>query len=219
MVSSNDGVTGSFLIPGDNQIMWSPQFERRYRFNRKDGKIYIDLASHLREMGDRLDMLILQHHYFTADLFNKGMQDWVLLAFLDSDNVVSIAYLNSGATNAVEPWYAYVQDLYFRNTPLASVVTRIQLQEKFAKNTGHTYYSYRFHAFPRATEYEKKQYAMARDFMLKEQPIIIDRRLDKDLAEELFSRALKKTAASLPKAEGDMDVSDAEVDLFSLQKQ
>jgi len=115
----------AFSIPEREGILWNASNERKYRFNRKDGGIYIDLVTNLKKVGSSLDMLILQHFQFSAALFNMPHQDWVMLAFIDPDDVVSIGYLNSGSTDATRAWDAYALNLQTEGIPLVVNHTKI----------------------------------------------------------------------------------------------
>lgn len=187
----------AFSIPERDGILWNHSNERKYRFNRKDGGVYIDLVTNLKKVGSSLDMLILQHFQFSAALFNMPHQDWVLLAFLDPDNVVSIGYLNSGTTDATRAWDAYALNLQTEGIPLASVVTTISLQQEFAKSTGNSWFRYKLESRPRKTPIEKKQFELAKEFMLQFKPILIDRNLDREIATHLFAAATGTTVEAL----------------------
>jgi hypothetical protein len=41
----------AFSIPERNGILWNQGSERKYRFNRKDGGVYIDLVTNLKTVG------------------------------------------------------------------------------------------------------------------------------------------------------------------------
>lgn len=179
----------AFEVPTRDGILWHQGAERKYRFNRKDGGVYIDLVTNLKKVGSSLDILVLQHFQFAASLFNMDYQNWVLLAFVDSDDVVSIGYLNSGSTDATRAWDAYVLNLQTEGVPLASVVTTISLQQEFSKSTGNSWFGYKFESRARKTKEEKQQFERARDFMLEFSPILIDKNLDRELAESLYSAA------------------------------
>ncbi len=187
----------AFSIPERDGIIWNQGAERKFRFNRKDGGIYIDLVTNLKKVGSSLDMLILQHFQFSAALFNMPHQDWVLLAFIDPDDVVSIGYLNSGSTDATRAWDAYTLNLQTEGIPLASVVTTISLQQEFAKSTGNSWFGYKFESRPRKTPAEKQQFELAKEFMLQFKPILIDRNLDQEIATHLFAAATGTTVEAL----------------------
>lgn len=187
----------AFSVPSREGIIWNQSAERKYRFNRKDGAIYLDLVTNLKKVGSSLDVLILQHFQFSASLFNMPYQNWVMLAFVDPDNVVSLGYLNSGSTDATRAWDAYVLNLQTEQVPLASVVTTISLQQEFSKSTGNSWFGYRFDYRPRKSKEEKAQFEQAREFMLKFSPILIDRNLDREIATQLFAAATGTTVEAL----------------------
>jgi hypothetical protein len=187
----------AFEVPSRNGILYNQDCPRKYRFNRKDGGIYLDLVTNLKKVGSSLEMLILQHFQFSAALFNMPHQDWVLLAFVDPDDVVSIGYLNSGNTDATRAWDAYALNLQTEGIPLASVVTTISLQQEFAKSTGNSWFGYKFESRSRKTATEKKQFEMAKEFMLQFKPILIDRNLDQEIATHLFAAATGTTVEAL----------------------
>ena len=187
----------AFSIPERNGILWNQGSERKYRFNRKDGGVYIDLVTNLKTVGSSLDMLVLQHFQFSAALFNMPHQDWVLLAFIDPDDVVSIGYLNSGSTDATKAWDAYTLNLQTEGIPLASVITTISFKQELAKSTGNSWFGYKFESRPRKTPTEKKQLEAAKAFMLEFKPILIDRNLDREIATHLFAAATGTTVEAL----------------------
>lgn len=187
----------AFEVPTRDGILWAQSQERKYRFSRKDDGIYLDLVTNLKKVGTSLDILVLQHFEFSASLFNMPYQNWVLLAFVDPDDVVSIGYLNSGITDATRAWNAYVLELQTEGIPLASVVTNISLQPEFSKSTGNKWFGYKFEARPRKTAKEKQQFEQAKEFMLKFSPILIDRDLDREIATQLFAAATGTTVEAL----------------------
>lgn len=187
----------AFEVPIRDGILWHQGSERKYRFNRKDGGVYLDLVTTMKKVGTSLDILVLQHFQFSASLFNMDYQNWVLLAFIDPDDVVSIGYLNSGSTDATKAWDAYVLNLQTEGIPLASVVTNISLQQEFSKSTGNSWFGYKFESRPRKAAKEKEQFEQAREFMLKFSPILIDRNLDREIATQLFAAATGATVESL----------------------
>ena len=187
----------AFSIPERNGICWNQGAERKYRFNRKDGGIYLDLVTNLKKVGTSLDILVLQHFQFSASLFNMPHQDWVLLAFIDPDDVVSIGYMNSGSTDATKAWDAYTLNLQIEGIPLASVVTTISLKQTLSKSSGNSWFGYTFESRPRKTPSEKKQLEAAKAFMMEFKPVLIDRNLDKEIAIHLFAAATGTTVEAL----------------------
>jgi hypothetical protein len=213
----NMTLLNAFEVPTRDGILWHQQNERKYRFKRKDGGIYLDLVTNLKHVGSSLDILVLQHFQFAASLFNMPYQNWVLLAFVDPDDVVSIGYLNSGSTDATRAWDAYVLNLQTEGIPLASVVTTVSLQQEFSKTTGNTWFTYKFEYRPRKTKEEKAQFDRAKEFMLSFSPILIDRNLDREIATQLFATATGTTVEAL--TEGTqipaISASDANASLFT----
>lgn len=207
----------AFEVPERDGILWHQGAERKYRFNRKDGSIYLDLVTNLKKVGSSLDILVLQHFQFAASLFNMPYQNWVLLAFVDLDDVVSIGYLNSGSTDATRAWDAYVLNLLTEGTPLASVVTTISFQQEFSKSTGNSWFGYKFESRPRKTAKEKEQFEQAREFMLKFSPILIDRNLDREIATQLFAAATGTTVEALTEGADvpAIEAAQAKADLFT----
>lgn len=200
----------AFEIPQRDGILYVQGQERKYRFNRKDGGIYIDLVTNLKKVGSSLDILVLQHFQFAASLFNMDYQNWVLLAFVDPDDVVSIGYLNSGSTDATRAWDAYVLNIQTEGIPLASVVTTISLQQEFSKSTGNSWFGYKFESRPRKTKAEQQQFEAAREFMLNSSPILIDRNLDREIATQLFAAATGSTVEALTEGTETPRISAAE---------
>lgn len=202
----------AFQVPERSGILWHQSNERKYRFNRKDGGVYIDLVTNLKKVGSSLDMLVLQHFQFSAALFNMPHQDWVLLAFIDPDDVVSIGYLNSGSTDATKAWDAYTLNLQTEGIPLASVVTTISLQQEFSKSTGNSWFGYKFESRPRKTQAEKKQFELAKEFMLQFKPILIDRNLNREIATHLFAAATGTTVEALTEGAETLALPTAEAE-------
>jgi len=190
-------IMNAFAVAPRDGIIWNQSAERKYRFNRKDGGIYIDLVTNLKKVGSSLDILVLQHFQFSASLFNMPYQQWVMLAFVDPDDVVSLAYLNGGSTDATRAWDAYVLNLQTEGIPLASVVTTITLQQEFSKSTGNSWFGYKFDYRLRKTKEEKAQFERAKEFMLEFSPILIDRNLDREIATQLFATATGTTVEAL----------------------
>lgn len=197
----------AFEIQPREGILYNQGAERKYRFNRKEGKIFLDLVSTLQPIGSSLDTLVLQHFGFSASLFNMPFQNWVMLAFVDSNDVVSIGYLNSGSTDATRAWDAYVLNLESQSTPLATVITTISFQQEFSKSTGNSWFNYKFESKPRKTEKEIRQFEQAKAFMMEYQPVLIDRNLDKEIAESLFLSATGATRELKP-AEVDEEIDE-----------
>ncbi|MFB2970365.1 hypothetical protein ACE1CD_15435 [Aerosakkonema sp. BLCC-F183] len=99
---------------------------KRYRFNRKVGKIYLESLSGLIEIGSEMKVIIL----WAGDVvFGKPFphlpaQNWVQLTFLDNQGNWCYALLNSGNTNALYPWTEYRKKIE-QSHQLLEIVTTI----------------------------------------------------------------------------------------------
>ncbi|MBD2629675.1 hypothetical protein [Trichormus variabilis] len=102
---------------------------RRYRFNRKVGKVYLEVGNQLSEIGSTLKMIIL---WASAPVFGKPFahlpaQYWVQITFLDIHSHWCYALLNSGATDALYPWFEYRKQIELQGLELCAVITTISL--------------------------------------------------------------------------------------------
>jgi hypothetical protein len=99
---------------------------RRYRFNRKVGKIYLEVGNQLSEIGSILKMIIL---WASTPIFGKPFahlpaQNWVQITFLDMQGNWCYALLNSGTTDALNPWLQYRKQVESK-LELCGVITTI----------------------------------------------------------------------------------------------
>jgi hypothetical protein len=101
---------------------------RRYRFNRKTGKIYLDVGNQLSEIGSTLRIIILwaSKPVFGKPFAHLSAQYWVQITFLDMQSNWCYALLNSGATDALNSWLQYRKQIE-SELELCGVVTTIRL--------------------------------------------------------------------------------------------
>lgn len=171
-----------FTIEKRDGIIWRASNERKYRFNRKEMKVYIDLGSSLKEVGESIDVMVLQAFDLgEQELFKLKKQNWVQLAFIDQYNVVSVGYLNDGDTDATNSWWAYQQYLDDQEMALAEVVTTISFAP-YKTQAG----AYKFTARPRKTKEEKNQFELAKSWFLATSPLILDASVPPEVAESIL---------------------------------
>ncbi|MDM3858108.1 MAG: hypothetical protein PT120_25260 [Aphanizomenon gracile PMC649.10] len=101
---------------------------RRYRFNRKVGKVYLEVGNQLSEIRSTLKMIIL---WASAPVFGKPFahlpaQNWVQITFLDMQGNWCYALLNNGITDALNPWLQYRKQVE-AELELCGVITTISL--------------------------------------------------------------------------------------------
>ena len=101
---------------------------RRYRFNRKVGKVYLEVGKELSDIGATLKMIIL---WASAPIFGKpfahlSAQNWVQITFLDMQGNWCYALLNNGTTDALNPWLQYRKQVE-SELELCGVITTISL--------------------------------------------------------------------------------------------
>ncbi|MEG4803553.1 hypothetical protein QUB63_22590 [Microcoleus sp. ARI1-B5] len=101
--------------------------QAKYRFNRKDGKIYLDREQILTEVGSELRMIILQA---SEPIWGKPFehliaQHWVNLTFIDPNSNYCRGMLSDGTTNALRPWLEYRKLVESKGFELLEVVTTI----------------------------------------------------------------------------------------------
>ncbi|MDB9315627.1 hypothetical protein PN462_21115 [Spirulina sp. CS-785/01] len=119
--------------------------QRRYRFNRKFGKVYLETPSGLQDLGSEFSMIILAAtDPKPAKLFEHlAYQEWVQLCFLDSQGNWGYALLGSGLTNALFSWLQYRRFLEQQQIELSSVITTLS----FVQIGGlHQWYDFEFTA-------------------------------------------------------------------------
>ena len=103
--------------------------ERKYRFNRKSGKIYLEDGKQLIEVGESVRVIVL---WFSEPIFAKPFkhlpeQEWVQLTFLDNQSNWCYALLNSGSTNALFPWFQYLKEVKNQGLYMTEIITTISL--------------------------------------------------------------------------------------------
>jgi hypothetical protein len=114
----------------------------KYRFNRKVGKVFLDEAGLLTEVGNSLKMIVLWVSEPTYGKPFEGMpaQDWVQLTFIDEQGNWCYSVLSSGSTNALSPWIEY-RNLVEKSSRLMGVVTTISFEEIDGQNQ---WFDYKF---------------------------------------------------------------------------
>ncbi|MBO1052990.1 MAG: hypothetical protein HEQ25_13635 [Dolichospermum sp. DET73] len=115
---------------------------RRYRFNRKVGKVYLEVGNQLSEIGSTLKMIIL---WASAPIFGKpfahlSAQNWVQITFLDMQGNWCYALLNNGTIDALNPWLQYRKQVE-SELELCGVITTISLV-KFEEQSEFFEYSF-----------------------------------------------------------------------------
>jgi hypothetical protein len=100
---------------------------RRYRFNRKTGKVYLEVGKELSDIGATLKMIILgaSQPVYGKPFAHLPAQNWVQITFLDMQSNWCYALLNSGATDALNPWLKYRNQIESQGLELCSVITTI----------------------------------------------------------------------------------------------
>lgn len=173
----------AFSVEDRDGIVWRPSNERKYRFNRKEMKVYIDLGSTLKEVGDSIEVMLLQAFDLgVQEMFKMPPQNWVQLAFIDQYNVVSVGYLNDGTTDATSTWWAYQQFLEDEGIPLASVVTTISFSPYKTQGS-----AYKFSSRPRQTTEEQNQFELAKTWFMAASPMILDSGVPPETAERILA--------------------------------
>lgn len=119
--------------------------ERRYRFNRKSGKIYLEGTKDLIEVGESIRVIVL---WFSEPIFAKPFkhlaeQEWVQLTFLDDKSNWCYALLNSGTTNALFPWFQYLKEVKNQGFYMTEIITTISLVK-----AGDELFDYSFSGMP-----------------------------------------------------------------------
>ncbi len=102
--------------------------QTKYRFNRKEGKIYVDRQGALQKSGNSIKAIIL---WASEPIFGKPFpylpaQYWVQLTFFDEHGNWCHAVLNNGTTNALSSWLAYRKEIEtVKKLELCAVITTI----------------------------------------------------------------------------------------------
>jgi hypothetical protein len=102
---------------------------RRYRFNRKTGKVYLEVGKELSDISATLKMIILwaSQPVYGKPFAHLPAQNWVQITFLDMQSNWCYALLNSGTTDALNPWLEYRNQIESQGLELCSVITTISL--------------------------------------------------------------------------------------------
>jgi hypothetical protein len=119
--------------------------ERKYRFNRKSGKIYLENKKQLIEVGESLRVIVLwsSEAIFAKPFENLPAQEWVQLTFLDDKSNWCYALLNSGSTNALFPWFQYLKEVKNKGFYMTDIITTISLVK-----VGDEVFDYSFSGMP-----------------------------------------------------------------------
>ena len=119
--------------------------ERKYRFNRKSGKIYLENKKQLIEVGESLRVIVLwsSEAIFAKPFENLPAQEWVQLTFLDDKSNWCYALLNSGSTNALFPWFQYLKEVKNQGFYMTDIITTISLVK-----VGDEVFDYSFSGMP-----------------------------------------------------------------------
>jgi len=122
--------------------------EKRYRFNRKEGKVYLESSSKLIEVGTEIKVIILwaSEVTFGKPFAHLPTQDWVQLTFLDRQMNWCYGLLNSGTTNALLPWIQYRREVEKRSHELYEIVTTISFES--SESTENQWFDYSFSGIP-----------------------------------------------------------------------
>lgn len=120
----------------------------KYRFNRKEGKVYLEKGNVLIDSGNSIKAIIL---WASAPIYGKPFlylpaQDWVQLTFFDKHGNWCHAVLNNGTTNALSSWLAYRKEIeVVQGLELCSVITTIGFEEI---DCNHQCFDYSFSGIP-----------------------------------------------------------------------
>ena len=115
--------------------------ERKYRFSRKSGKIYLEDGEQLIEVGESLNVIVL---WSSPAIFAKPFsQNWIQLIFIDNQGSWCYALLNSGSTNALFPWFQYQKEVKDKGFDMIEVITTISLVK-----AGNELFDYSFSGMP-----------------------------------------------------------------------
>ncbi|MBD2499877.1 hypothetical protein [Anabaena azotica] len=115
---------------------------KQYRFNRKTGKIYL-VGNELNDVGSSLKMIILwaSTPVFAKPFAHLPIQYWVQLTFLDIQGNWCYGLLNSGATDALVPWFEYKHQVESNALQLCGLITTMSLTKIECENE---YFDYSF---------------------------------------------------------------------------
>jgi hypothetical protein len=115
----------------------------KYRFNRKLGQIFLDEDGELREIGNKLAIIVL---WASQPIWGKPFetmpaQNWIQLTFFCEHGYLCHAVLNDGTTNALEPWIAYRQKVETASLALEEMLTTISFE---SADSQHQWFDYNF---------------------------------------------------------------------------
>ncbi|MEA5619937.1 hypothetical protein VB711_19105 [Cronbergia sp. UHCC 0137] len=104
--------------------------QKNYRFNRKDGNIYLEVGKELQNIGSSLQIIVLSSTKpsWEQPFPNTPFQYWVRLIFLNNNGDLCNALLNNGTTNALTNWMNYVAQVRMKYE-LYEMITTISLVE------------------------------------------------------------------------------------------
>lgn len=119
---------------------------KRYRFNRKVGKIYLESPESptgLKEVGSEMQAIILwaSEPAFGKPFAHLPAQDWIQLCLLDRQGDWCYALLNSGSTNSLWPWIQYRQGIERACLETYEIVTTIGFESADSENQ---WFDYKF---------------------------------------------------------------------------
>ena len=114
---------------------------KKYRFNRKSGRIHLDptgKTEDLVDMGSSITILptSISEPYFKKLFPHLAAQWWIDLEFLDHLGEPSKAVVGSGTTDALEPWLNFTAE--FKSPPYPLLVVSLA-EVTGGENTWHEY--------------------------------------------------------------------------------
>ena len=124
---------------------------KKYRFNRKSGRIYLDptgKTEDLVDMGSSITILptSISEPYFKKLFPHLAAQWWLDIEFLDHLGEESFAYIGSGTTDALEPWLNFTTE--FKSPPYPLLIISL-VEVVGAENCWHDY-DLKYLVYPRA---------------------------------------------------------------------
>ncbi|HLO88781.1 MAG TPA: hypothetical protein VK203_27755 [Nostocaceae cyanobacterium] len=101
---------------------------QKYRFNRKDGIIYLENANQLIPQDSQMQMIILSASKPEwKSMFGGSPTWWIQLIFTNTQGQMAYAWLNSGTTNALETFLSYRANIEQSGKVLYEVITTFSL--------------------------------------------------------------------------------------------
>ncbi|MEG3899013.1 MULTISPECIES: hypothetical protein [unclassified Microcoleus] len=119
----------------------------KYRFNRKEGRIYVDEDGKLFDNGNSIKMIILSA---SKPIFGKPFpyippQLWVQLTFLDEAGNWCHAVISNGTTNALHRWILYRQQIEIvQQLELCDVITALSFEPSETIESDREWFDYKF---------------------------------------------------------------------------